>query len=916
MAIAESPADEEMETGRNLIGRAGRVWNEILAKAAVPRSMIRVVNAVPCQPAKNKFENHLPADRMWGMELMEREVERAIKNGVELIVPMGNNPLKWLVPSLPEPHSWTDDESKQVGQAEKSKIGVWRGSLFLLADPPVDVDSYFASLEEQEGVHVLPTYHPSYIARNMEDNPWSVKDWGKVGSFLSGGWEYPKKRKWYVNRYDLLPGVYGTAVREGAIGIDTESSPKIVALVTKDEVHCFVWTEECEVPMRRILESERILKIAQNAGHDWTFFHLMGFHVALPHYDTGGGHHLATGGVLRKNLSPAISTYWTTYPHHKWMAGFDMLRYCGVDSAVGYDACMEQQPVLRRKQLWGVVEHDHQLLMDLLEVQWHGVVIDEVARSTAEQLVEVETEWRRKRFRELVEPVVRKALEKYIVTGDKRDTVMEKPHLYFCMKQCKCCGGGVKARMACWRCCGKKIGMELPDKAPGKALLVEWLATSKWVGAFGPRAHPDDVLRRFESFEKMKKVELEELMFKKCEACDGLGAIGQWTLDKLASSDDQLKDVYYRALRLPKRYFKRKITVRAAQVETLLDRTDLTVQQRAVVEGHIAYSKAESDLDSLRQLTPGVDGLIHSVFDPWGTNSGRVASKEGLLQTGTNMQNKQLKLRHVVVPRRGKLYVAPDYSQIETRNVAVVADDEGMRQAFVVPINRQGHPRHGTIDSHTIIQLAVLDKLGVEITRDQCKILGYGGMYGGGGPQIAKELTTKAFAKGEGKAITDAEGTAMVELLLQVIWPGLRKWHSETALELVRSGLLCSPTGRQFKWNGYIKEKDGTLKRKVLNEGLSRYPQDMGAWILAMGLRRVKKYMRKLVTPCIHVHDELVLEIPEGPGGLVDEALAGITECMTVTQWGMEYPIEEPVPAVNWLAAKDPEKWRAMVEGR
>ena len=149
------------------------------------------------------------------------------------------------------------------------------------------------------------------------------------------------------------------------------------------------------------------------------------------------------------------------------------------------------------------------------------------------------------------------------------------------------------------------------------------------------------------------------------------------------------------------------------------------------------------------------------------------------------------------------------------------------------------------------------------------------------------------------------DGQTLVELLLQVIWPRLRKWHSDTATALQRSGELRSPTGRLRKWRGYVLAKRGEVLQKIVNEGLSFFPQDMGGWVLALGLRKIRKELHNLVTPCIHVHDELVLEIPEGPGRLVDEALEGIVRCMTITQWGMEYPIDEPIPLSDWREAKD-----------
>lgn len=142
---------------------------------------------------------------------------------------------------------------------------------------------------------------------------------------------------------------------------------------------------------------------------------------------------------------------------------------------------------------------------------------------------------------------------------------------------------------------------------------------------------------------------------------------------------------------------------------------------------------------------------------------------------------------------------------------------------------------------------------------------------------------------------------------------GVRDWQQRRAEQLLRTRKIVSPTGRVRTWLGYItrrvKQPGGTftieLIDKIKKEGWAFEPQDMEGWVLALGLDNVKTNGAGLIEPLAHVHDELVMQIPESPGRLVDEALEIIGTSMTITQWGMEFPADVGQPSPNWRCAKD-----------
>jgi len=872
VVVAESPAEVEMQQGRPLVGRAGKMWDAILNAASISRSSVRIVNAVPVRAPGDKFSRHTWEDREWGKTLMQQELRRAVDAGARVIMPMGNNPLAWIAPTLPAPPTYSDDETKQTATAEKSRIGAWRGSVFQYGNDMQSVEDYYHAISGKGVVWVLPTYHPAAVARQFSWNPLSIRDFQKARALVAGTHEFPVEREWFVNRYDLLSDFIDKLIRdEHVVSIDTESSPyKIVALVGASEVHTFAWEPWCAGPMERLLKSSRVVKVAHNAAHDWTFFWKMGIKIELPHFDTGGGHHIIHGGALQKNLSPAIASWWTAYPYHKWLVDHDPKIYCGLDTCVAADAYKPQREQLKLRGLDEVSEHDHRLLYDLLEMQWSGVLINEELREEAAVTLGRDYKRYRKEFQTLARSVVESKLRRF-----------DKPHLFQTFPQCTCCRGAKK----CATCAGLNM-------TPKKKADYVGMTTSKNSGMLLKADLGDYTVG-----------ELKELM-PVCRTCSGKKKVMRWK-EINPESPDQLKDILYKGLRISPRKFDGKTTTRASQLAPLLDKDWLNGEQRAAVEAVLAFSKAGADLTTMLRLQPDDDGMLHCVFDPWGTVSGRVASKEGLLQVGTNLQNIPVKHRYIIVPEFGFYFVAPDYSQIETRNVAVVSQDQQMLDAFVIPVDWPGNERHGTIDTHTVLQQHA-HGMDIMLHREQCKIWVYGGMYGGQGSQLSKEMTSKAFATDKGIAVSVQQGNMLVQMLLKKIWPGLSRWHTSTRDALRSSRQLVSPTGRVRKWNMYVLDRQGRLIQKILNEGLSYFPQDMGAWVLALGLKNIKDNMPlELARPKIHVHDELVIQIPRGPGRLVDEALEGIQRSMIVNQWGMEYPIEAPVPLENWKEAKD-----------
>ena len=169
-----------------------------------------------------------------------------------MLMPLGANPLRTLMPDLPEAPSYTDEESDKK---RPTSIGVWRGSLLREGCPLRSINDYeFITRSDINNRAVLPSYHPAYIARSFSDHAWSVLDFKRARQFLDGTYQWPHQREWYLNDPAQFERVIDQVIlgKENCAALDTEMWPeKIVAVVTEEEVHSFVYNSQFKGLLQR-----------------------------------------------------------------------------------------------------------------------------------------------------------------------------------------------------------------------------------------------------------------------------------------------------------------------------------------------------------------------------------------------------------------------------------------------------------------------------------------------------------------------------------------------------------------------------------------------------------------------------------------------------------------------------------------
>lgn len=884
--IAESPAKEEMAhkpVPRPLVGRAGRVLDLALSKAGLPRATSRVMNLVPVRAPKDKFAMHDPRDVEWGREVFASELA-ALKQA-KVYVALGANPLKWLVGDLPVSRHRDKAESDE---GSGGAISMWRGSVLpvdeLRARESTAPEDYLPLLGAaphagvNAGGFIIPTFHPSAIARQFSWHPWLINDLRIARRVAAEGRPELPRRKWFINEVSELPR-FVEEVRSTTrmVSFDTESEPVwIVGLASDTEVHVFEFVREALEPLRVLLTDPEVVKIAHNWAHDFAFSRLnLDISVKAKIADPMGNANVLDSS-LRKSLSPHITTRWgpgwkwegnhgvsVGWPHHKWLDDHDPLVYCGLDCVAAYDSHWPQVEELMKRKLYGVVTHDTRLLMPLMDMQRFGFRVNETVRKETEAELLVDLQAEKAKLAEMVAPIIAAKLEKFV-----------KPHLFRVKRKCPCCGGGSTQAQHCATC----HMHECDCMSPPEGTKEEALAHQK---------------RTIKEFKESWPV---------CVTCGGTGKVDK-DLEFNPDSPDQLADVIYRGLGVKARTYKGSETVRVGQLEPLAAKYPVVAQA-------VVVSRQNAEYETIARLTAGRDGRLHCVQDPFGTVSGRVAGKEGLLEVGTNPMNIPKKARRFVVPDPDHVLLYPDMAQIELRAIGALAatyGDRSLLDLILLADDKEawvakGFPlKAGAPDLHLLVRddTRVLAQWAADFSRDQAKRLEYGSFYGGRPEQLAKELTDEALRKGEGARLNADQMQVIIDKLLNGRFKAVKAWRDGVEAEILRTRELRSPTGRVFHFHGYTYDKKTKgVSYEVLKQAWSRQPQDMAAWVLADGLIDLwnSEYWGKLIRPLIHVHDAVLMQTHRST---VEEAQAVGSTFLTRTLWGMKFPSEMKT-GMNW----------------
>jgi len=253
------------------------------------------------------------------------------------------------------------------------------------------------------------------------------------------------------------------------------------------------------------------------------------------------------------------------------------------------------------------------------------------------------------------------------------------------------------------------------------------------------------------------------------------------------------------------------------------------------------------------------DGRMHTTFKQTETRTGRISSAEPNIQNIPVRTELGRNFRRFFTAEEGKVLVDADYSQIELRVLAHLADDPIMIKTFC---------DGGDIHAETAASVFGVPAEWVdENMRRSAKAVNFGIVYGIGAFSLAKDIGTSV-----------AEAKKYIDDYL-ANFAGVREYMSKVTAEAEKDGYAVTMFGRRraipeiLSSNKVVKALG---KRIAMNTPI----QGTAADIIKIAMVRVYKRLKNELPEArliLQVHDELIVEVPDA---LAEKAARILTEEM------------------------------------
>lgn len=533
LVLGRDPGKDEVREGRPFVGAAGRLLDRCLASAGIRRKDIIVGNLIGRRPPGNDFGRHRPEDVERGLSELGDLLERARPN---IVIALGNEANKGLLPD-----QWPGEDVFGARGILDRRGYLWWSDRF--------------------GVKVLSAVHPAALLHGGGSKTFGSN--AIIGEMLltwdlerardhskSADLGRPDRSVTVIQTPDQLNGARTKIRSSGLVASDIEiRDPQTLACIgfAPSESESFIFTENVFEEAFRILEDPSVPLLFQNGQFDLYFLKsregvrvegfredsIIAWHIAMG--ELSGSEKTVSGKRKGKKTEKSLRFLCSLFCNIPYYKDYDFAGDHEMYRLNGYD-CMATLEVLRKiKALfpeYGIGEeiyrHEIDLVWPVTTILERGIRIDEDLRVRRKDLLD-------ERLRDVNENLLGKIRP---ILEDRRDRI-EKPHLIWKTVTCGCCRNGSGKRERCWSCAGF-------EEKPSKKDLVE----------------------RFGNPDGLVKDDLEAEVLGICEECDG---VGQWEeFDFNPGSNDQVKDLIYNVLRLPKRYDSGTLSVNEDSLTSIL----------------------------------------------------------------------------------------------------------------------------------------------------------------------------------------------------------------------------------------------------------------------------------------------------------------------------------------------------------
>lgn len=247
--------------------------------------------------------------------------------------------------------------------------------------------------------------------------------------------------------------------------------------------------------------------------------------------------------------------------------------------------------------------------------------------------------------------------------------------------------------------------------------------------------------------------------------------------------------------------------------------------------------------DALPQQINSKTGRVHTSYAMAVTSTGRLASSNPNLQNIPIRTEEGRKIRSAFLASPGMKLLSADYSQIELRLLAHMADLPELRQAFW-----EGKDIHAQTASHVFN--VPLEEVTAEL-RQRAKAINFGIIYGISSFGLARQL-----------GISKESAAAHIQTYFK-LYPGIQAYMERMKTEARERGYVTTLLGRRCFING-IQARDPHLRAFAERQAINAPLQGGNADIIKKAMIKLERLFKEnnlKAHMLLQVHDELIFEI-------------------------------------------------------
>lgn len=308
------------------------------------------------------------------------------------------------------------------------------------------------------------------------------------------------------------------------------------------------------------------------------------------------------------------------------------------------------------------------------------------------------------------------------------------------------------------------------------------------------------------------------------------------------NSPKQLGHILFEKLEIPtKKKTKSGYSTNAEVLESLSEEYEIV---REVLEYRTLAKLKSTYCEGLLKVICE-DGRIRSCFNQTETRTGRISSTEPNLQNIPVRQELGREMRKFFMAGEGNLFVDADYSQIELRVLADIADDKEMLNAF-----------NNDTDIHAVTASQVFHmplQMVTPLMRSRAKAVNFGIVYGIGAFSLSKDI-----------GVTRAEADRYIKDYLHH-YAGVDRYMKEVVEQAKKDGYVKTLFSRR-RYLPELASSNGMLR--AFGERVARNMPIQGTAADIIKIAMIRVYRRLQEEKCqakliLQIHDELIVEAPE-----------------------------------------------------